>query len=97
MDKMRSITASKQDQFPNVRLESLNYIQQRYVPTDLVREYFARTFPSFDAFWLFRRQFSYQMAALTYITYTMYMTHRYPNKLSIARQELRRHVAAEAP
>jgi transformation/transcription domain-associated protein len=86
MDKMRSVTASKQDQFPNVRLESLNYIQQRYVPTDLVREYFARTFPSFDAFWLFRRQFSYQMAALTYITYTMYMTHRYPNKLSIARR-----------
>jgi transformation/transcription domain-associated protein len=86
MDKMRSVTASKQDQFPNVRLESLNYIQQRYVPTDLVREYFARTFPSYDAFWLFRRQFSYQMAALTYITYTMYMTHRYPNKLSIARR-----------
>ena len=86
MDKMRSITASKQDQFPNVRLESLNYIQQRYVPTDLVREYFTRTFLGFDAFWLFRRQFSYQMAALTYITYTMYMTHRYPNKLSISRR-----------
>lgn len=86
MEKMRSITAQKQDQFPNVRLEALNHIQQRYVPTDLVREYFARTFPSFDAFWLFRRQFSYQMAALTYITYTMYMTQRYPNKLSIARR-----------
>lgn len=86
LEKMRSVTAQKQDQFPNVRLEALNYIQTRYVPNDLVREFFAKTFPSFDAFWLFRRQFAYQMAALTYITYTMWMTQRYPNKISIARR-----------
>nr|OQO29722.1 hypothetical protein B0A51_03481 [Rachicladosporium sp. CCFEE 5018] len=86
MDKLRTTAAQKQDTNLNVRLESLNHVQQRFVPADLVREYFAATFPSFDAFWLFRRQFTYQLAALTYITFTMHMTQRYPSKMSIARK-----------
>jgi len=86
MERLRSLTPNKQDQYQNIRLEGLHTVQNKYVPTDLVREYFTATFPSFDAFWLFRRQFSYQLAALTYITYTMFMTQRYPNKMSIARR-----------
>lgn len=86
MEKLRMISPQKQDQALNVRLEALNYIQDHYVPRDLVRQYFAATHPSFDDFWLFRRQFSYQLAALTYITFTMHMTVRYPNKMSIARR-----------
>lgn len=86
MERMRNITPNKQDQYQNIRLEALHTVQNKYVPTDLVREYFGATFPSYDAFWLFRRQFSYQLAALTYITYTMFMTQRYPNKMSIARR-----------
>ncbi|KAF2483324.1 FAT domain-containing protein [Neohortaea acidophila] len=86
MERLRGLTPQKQEQFQNMRLESLNHIQERIVPKDLIREYFAATHPSFDAFWLFRRQFSYQLAALTYITWTMHMTVRYPNKMSIARR-----------
>jgi len=86
MDKLRSATAQKQDQALNVRLEALDYVQDRYVPKDVVRSYFAATYPSYDTFWLFRRHFSYQLAALTYITFTMHMTVRYPNKMSIARR-----------
>nr|POE87354.1 transcription-associated protein 1 [Quercus suber] len=86
MEKLRSITPQKQDQYLNTRLESLNYVQQRYVPKDVVRQYFAATFPTFDAFWLFRRQFSYQLAALTFITFTMHMTQRHPSKIAIARR-----------
>ncbi|KAI7550896.1 hypothetical protein KC317_g14141 [Hortaea werneckii] len=86
MEKLRGLSPQKQDQYLNVRLEALNHVQERYVPKDAVRQYFAATYPSFDDFWLFRRQFSYQLAALTYITFTMHMTVRYPNKMSIARK-----------
>jgi transformation/transcription domain-associated protein len=86
MDKMRSVTShQKQEQWLNMRIETLNYVQERYVPKELVRDYFAATYPSYDSFWLFRRQFSYQLAALTYITFTMFMTTRYPHKMHISR------------
>lgn len=86
MEKLRGLTPQKQDQFLNTRLEALNHVQNRYVPKDIVRQYFAASFPTFDSFWLFRKQFSYQLAALTYITFTMHMTVRYPNKMHIARR-----------
>ncbi|KAK5116206.1 hypothetical protein LTR62_008532 [Meristemomyces frigidus] len=86
MEKLRGLSPQKQDQFLNVRMEALHYVQDKYVPKDIVRQYFAATYPSFDSFWLFRKQFSYQLAALTYITFTMHMTVRYPNKMSIARR-----------
>ncbi|EMC93830.1 hypothetical protein BAUCODRAFT_75390 [Baudoinia panamericana UAMH 10762] len=86
MEKMRGLSPQKQDQFLHVRMEALNHVQERYAPKDLVRNYFAATYPSFDAFWLFRKQFSYQLAALTYMTFTMHMTVRYPNKMHFARR-----------
>lgn len=83
--KADNTSQQKQDQHANIRLEAYNYIQKEHVPSNVVLDYFAAAYPSFDAFWLFRRQFSYQLAALTYITFTMHMTTRYPNKMSIAR------------
>lgn len=85
MDKMRGASASRQEAWLNTRMEALNHVQEKYVPKDLARNYFAATYPSYDSFWLFRRQFSYQLAALTYVTFTMFMTVRYPNKMHIAR------------
>lgn len=86
LEKMRSFSTQRPEQWANVRTESLHHIQQRYAEKDLVRQYFSSTFQSFDDFWLFRRQFSYQLAALTYITFTMFMTARYPSKMNIARR-----------
>ncbi|KAK4622341.1 Transcription-associated protein 1 [Fulvia fulva] len=85
MDKMRGVTPQKQEAWLNMRMEALNHVQEKMVPKEVVREYFAATYPSYDSFWLFRRQFSYQLAALTYITFTMFMTVRYPNKMHISR------------
>jgi transformation/transcription domain-associated protein len=48
-------------------------------------EYFQQAFPQFAEFWLFRRQFSYQLSALTFMTYILYMHNRYPAKMNIAR------------
>jgi transformation/transcription domain-associated protein len=69
----------------NMRMEAYTTIQDTMVPNTIVLEYFTKSFTSFTEFWLFRRQFSYQFAALTFMTYTMHMNNRYPHKLSIAR------------
>ena len=70
---------------PPARLEVFNAIQEKWVPQTVALEYFQQVFPQFAEFWLFRRQFSYQLAALTFMTYILYMHNRYPAKLNIAR------------
>ena len=73
------------DASTSVRLEAFTAIQQKFVAPTLILEYFQAVYPNFADFWLFRRQFSYQFAALTFLTYIMHMNNRYPHKLSIAR------------
>jgi transformation/transcription domain-associated protein len=68
-----------------IRLETFAAVQEKYVPPTIILDYFRATYPSFADFWLFRRTFSYQLAALTFITYIMHMNTRYPHKLFISR------------
>ncbi len=69
----------------SIRLETFAAVQEKYVPSTVVQDYFRNTFPNFADFWLFRRTFSYQLAALTFMTYVMQMNTRYPHKMSISR------------
>ena len=69
----------------SAKLEIFTAIQEKWVPHTIALDYFKATYPSFAEFWLFRRQFSYQFAALTFMTYIMHMNNRYPHKLSVAR------------
>ena len=69
----------------SIRLETFAAIQDKYVPPTIILDYFRATYPSFADFWLFRRTFSYQLAALTFMTYIMHMNTRYPHKISISR------------
>ncbi|KAI4146146.1 MAG: hypothetical protein L6R39_003563 [Caloplaca ligustica] len=68
-----------------MRLETLTAIQERWVPSTIALHYFQQTYTSYPEFWLFRRHFSSQLAALTFMTYIMHMSARYPHKLSISR------------
>ena len=70
---------------PAMRLETFTAIQDRWVPSTIALHYFQQTYPSFSDFWLFRRHFSSQLASLTFMTYIMHMSARYPHKLSISR------------
>ncbi|KAF4120545.1 transformation/transcription domain-associated protein [Geosmithia morbida] len=76
---------AKPEQMATARLEIFNAIQEKWVPHTLVLEYFQHAFPEYAEFWLFRRQFSYQLAALTFMTYILYMHNRFPQKMNIAR------------
>ncbi|KAK4082839.1 uncharacterized protein Triagg1_1729 [Trichoderma aggressivum f. europaeum] len=90
LEKLRGVLESKGGQTkpeltPTARLEVFNAIQEKWVPPTVALEYFQQAFPQFAEFWLFRRQFSYQLSALTFMTYILYMHNRYPAKMNIAR------------
>ncbi|EHL01430.1 putative Transcription-associated protein 1 [Glarea lozoyensis 74030] len=87
MEKMRSLVESKKhpEQSATAKLETFTAIQEKWVPHHLALDYFTKIYPSYSEFWLFRRQFSYQFAALTFMTYVLHMHNRYPQKLNIAR------------
>ena len=55
------------------------------MPHTIMLDYFKATYPQYADFWLFRRHFSYQFAALTFMTYVLFMNNRFPHKLNIAR------------
>lgn len=86
------------------RLEVLRAIQEKYVDHTVALEYFQGVFPDFSDFWLFQRRFSYQLAALTFMTYILHIDKRYPHKINIARgsgniwgSELVSYMAANRP
>ncbi|KAJ6107212.1 hypothetical protein N7523_008535 [Penicillium sp. IBT 18751x] len=89
MDRMRSLAETKQnrttDQQQVLRTEILTAIQEKWVPSTVVLDYFQQTYPNFADFWLFRRQFAYQYAAVAFMTYIMHIGNRYPNKILISR------------
>jgi transformation/transcription domain-associated protein len=73
------------DHANSIRLETFAAVQEKYVPPTILQDYFRSTFPHFSDFWLFRRTLSYQLAALTFMTYVMHMNTRFPQKMSISR------------
>jgi len=87
MDRMRALVETKKysEQTLPARMEIFSSIQEKWVRHTLALEYFTKTYPGYSEFWLFRRQFSYQFAALTFMTYILHMHNRYPHKLNIAR------------
>ena len=80
-----ALSKKNAEQVNAIRLESFAAIQEKFVPANIVLDYFNATHTSFSEFWLFRRTVSYNLAALTFMTYILYMNSRHPHKMSIAR------------
>ncbi|PHH83003.1 hypothetical protein CDD82_4018 [Ophiocordyceps australis] len=90
LDKLRGVLESKNqlgkaELAPAARLEVMKAVQAKWVPGTVALEYFQQVFPQFAEFWLFRRQFSYQLAALSFMTYIVFMQNRNPFKMNISR------------
>ncbi|EXJ93628.1 transformation/transcription domain-associated protein [Capronia coronata CBS 617.96] len=83
--EQQKTTPRTPDQLTVMKTEIFNAIQERWVPNTIALHYFQSTYPSFADFWLFRRQFAYQFAATTFMTYIMHMSARYPMKYFISR------------
>ncbi|RCI15754.1 hypothetical protein L249_2056 [Ophiocordyceps polyrhachis-furcata BCC 54312] len=90
LEKLRGVLdtdspQAKLELTPPARLEVFNAVQEKWAPQTMALEYFQLIFPQFAEFWLFRRQFSYQLSALSFMTYILYMHNRFPSKMNIAR------------
>lgn len=91
LEKLRAMSDSKQnvqrpnEQILNARLEIYTTITQTQVPHTVALNYFQSIYPCYDDFFLFKRHFSYQYAALTFMTYILHMHNRHPSKMSISR------------
>ncbi|KIW01560.1 uncharacterized protein PV09_07036 [Verruconis gallopava] len=85
IEKLRQLSPKSLEQANAIRFETFIAVQEKYAPNTVALDYFSQTYPSYSDFWLFRRAFSYQFAALTFMTYMMCMSQRYPHKLSISR------------
>ncbi|MCJ1310684.1 hypothetical protein MMC25_004350 [Agyrium rufum] len=89
MEKLRAMHEIRQNRTSEhaqaLRLETYSAIQEKFVPNTIALEYFQAIYPSFADFWLFRKTFSYQFAALTFMTYIMHIGNRFPHKLCIAK------------
>ncbi|OQU96918.1 hypothetical protein CLAIMM_02931 isoform 2 [Cladophialophora immunda] len=83
LEKSRTIAEQQKtnprtpEQVAIMKAEIFTTIQERWVPNTIALQYFQATYPSFEDFWLFRRQFSYQFAATTFMTYIMHMDEMY--------------------
>ena len=91
IEKLRSIAEQSRsqqktaEQIQIMKTEVFTTIQERWVPNTIALKYFQSVYPNFEDFWLFRKQFAYQFAAVSFMTYVMHMGSRYPDKLSISR------------
>jgi transformation/transcription domain-associated protein len=95
---LRPLTTQKTVEHMNaIRLDTFLAIQEKMVPTTVILEYFQATYPSFADFWLFRRTFTYQFAAATFITYIMFMNARTPAKFVVSRATGQVHAAEMIP
>ncbi|WEW56189.1 transcription-associated protein 1 [Emydomyces testavorans] len=90
MEKMRALAENKVNRAPDhsvvLRTEIFSAIQQKWVPNTVLLQFIQQTYPNYADFWLFRRQFSYQYAAIAFMTYVMHMGNRYPSKIHISRR-----------
>jgi transformation/transcription domain-associated protein len=73
------------DQINTVKLDTYLFVTENMVPNTVALEYFSAIYPSFADFWLFRKTFATQLAALTFATYALFMSGRSPSKFMISR------------
>ncbi|KAI5963026.1 TRA1 [Candida pseudojiufengensis] len=67
----------------SIRVEILSAIQTLLVPSTVLKNYFLNLYPSFDNFWLFRKQFTSQYASFIFATYMMCVNARQPQKIHV--------------
>jgi len=82
---MTNIQQRTPDQGLQIRVNAFEAIQDRLIPNHVLLDYVQATYPAFADFWLFRRQFAYQLAGISFLTYILHMRDRNPARLNIAR------------
>ncbi|KAG8954779.1 hypothetical protein FRC03_011404 [Tulasnella sp. 419] len=72
-------------EFMNLRLELFEIVSTKMVPNNIVSNYMSRSMVNANALWLLRKQFTTQMAAVTFMSYIMSCITRTPGRYHISR------------
>nr|NP_595777.1 SAGA complex phosphatidylinositol pseudokinase Tra1 [Schizosaccharomyces pombe]Q9HFE8.1 RecName: Full=Transcription-associated protein 1 [Schizosaccharomyces pombe 972h-]CAC08542.1 SAGA complex phosphatidylinositol pseudokinase Tra1 [Schizosaccharomyces pombe] len=67
------------------RIGMFENIQKLYSPSTILKDYFSSIFTNYSDLWLFRKNFSYQYACFSFITYILSINNRIPAKLVFSR------------
>ncbi|KAI8618395.1 hypothetical protein BC830DRAFT_946632 [Chytriomyces sp. MP71] len=68
----------------NLKTEIMDDIATRMVPENILTKYMLKHMKSYTDLWNMRKQFTNQMAAVTYMTYLFSISHRLPSKFNIS-------------
>ncbi|KAJ3404672.1 hypothetical protein HDU80_002517 [Chytriomyces hyalinus] len=68
----------------NLKTEIMEDIAIRMVPENILSKYMIKHMKTYTDLWNMRKQFTYQMAGITYMTYLFSIGHRYPSKFNIS-------------
>lgn len=66
-----------------VKVEIFSSIHSLFIPSTLLKEYFANLFTEFEDFWLFRKRFASQYATFVFMTFMLSINNRSPHKIYI--------------
>ncbi|KAG8865354.1 hypothetical protein FRB96_000244 [Tulasnella sp. 330] len=72
-------------EYMTLRLELFEIVQSHMVPNTVVTSYMTRSMENANALWLLRKQFTTQMAAVTFMSYVMSSITRTPLRYLISR------------
>ncbi|CAB4408939.1 unnamed protein product [Rhizophagus irregularis] len=69
----------------NLRVEIAEQIATKYIPNDTLTKFMYKTMKSHEDLWTIRKQFTNQMAAVSFMTYALCIGQRHPHKFMISR------------
>ncbi|KAF9968989.1 hypothetical protein BGZ73_008918 [Actinomortierella ambigua] len=68
----------------NLKMEIADEIASKMIPETILTDYMTRNMKSYTDLWMIRKQFTAQMASVTFLTYIMSIGHRFPTKWFIS-------------
>jgi len=72
-------------EYMNLRLELFDVVSAKMVPNTILTSYMSRSMANANALWLLRKQFTTQMAAITFMSYVLNCITRTPSRYHISR------------
>jgi len=83
----RSIPPNKDKrlEYLTFRVNVFEDISKKMIPNSIFTEYMAKSMSTPTDLWMFKKQFTYQLACVTFMTYSLFIGHRAPHKLNFAK------------
>ena len=90
-DKLRTFSQrptqskDKRIEYLTFRVDVFDEVSSKLVPATILSEYMAKHMATATDLWMFKKQFTTQLAAATFMTNSLFVGHRTPHKLNFAK------------